>query len=105
MSGLVSRGDHQHKEYQRLDYVKKDKKGLRIGALTKLADIAGSAAVKEEYKLLAEAVHSVASRTCETWPPSVEPGAGRALLVLPVPATDWAAPLSVCGKEGSSVVP
>ena len=44
-----------------LDYIKKDKKGLRIGALTKLADIAGSAAVKEEYKLLAEAVHSVAS--------------------------------------------
>lgn len=44
-----------------LDYIKKDKKGLRIGALTKLADIAGSAEVKEGYKLLAEAAHSVAS--------------------------------------------
>ena len=44
-----------------LDYIKKDKKGLRIGALTKLADIAGSPEVKEEYKLLAEAAHSVAS--------------------------------------------
>jgi NADPH-dependent glutamate synthase beta subunit-like oxidoreductase len=44
-----------------LDYIKRDKKGLRIGALTKLADIAGSTEVKEEYKLLAEAVHSVAS--------------------------------------------
>lgn len=44
-----------------LDYIKRDKKGLRIGALTKLADIAGSKVVKEEYKLLAEAVHSVAT--------------------------------------------
>jgi NADPH-dependent glutamate synthase beta subunit-like oxidoreductase len=44
-----------------LDYIKKDKKGLRIGALAKLADIAGSMEVKEDYKLLAEAVHSVAS--------------------------------------------
>jgi NADPH-dependent glutamate synthase beta subunit-like oxidoreductase len=44
-----------------LDYIKKDKKVLRIGALTKLADIASSMEVKEDYKLLAEAVHSVAS--------------------------------------------
>ena len=44
-----------------LDYIKQDKKGLKIGALTKLADIAGSPEVKEEFKLLAEAVHSVAS--------------------------------------------
>ena len=44
-----------------LDYIKQDKKGLRIGALTKLADIAGSPEVKEKYGLLAEAVHSVAS--------------------------------------------
>ena len=44
-----------------LDYIKKDKKGLRIGALTKLADVAGSPEVKEEYKLLAEAVRSVAT--------------------------------------------
>ena len=43
-----------------LDYIRKDKKGLKIGALAKLADIAGSPEVKEEYKLLAEAVHSVA---------------------------------------------
>jgi NADPH-dependent glutamate synthase beta subunit-like oxidoreductase/CO/xanthine dehydrogenase FAD-binding subunit len=44
-----------------LNYIKKDTKGLRIGALTKLADIAGSAEVNEGYKLLAEAAHSVAS--------------------------------------------
>jgi xanthine dehydrogenase YagS FAD-binding subunit len=44
-----------------LDYIKKDKKGLRIGALTKLADIACSTEVKGEYKLLAEAAYSVAS--------------------------------------------
>ncbi len=44
-----------------MDYIKKDKKGLKIGALTLLADIAASPVVKEEYKLLAEAVHSVAT--------------------------------------------
>jgi NADPH-dependent glutamate synthase beta subunit-like oxidoreductase len=44
-----------------LDYIKKDKSGLRIGALTRLTDIAGSLEVKEEYKLLAEAAYSVAS--------------------------------------------
>ena len=44
-----------------LDYIKQDKKGLKIGALAKLADIAGSPEVKEEYKLLAEAAYSVAS--------------------------------------------
>jgi NADPH-dependent glutamate synthase beta subunit-like oxidoreductase len=44
-----------------LDYIKQDKKGLKIGALAKLADIAGSPEVKKEYKLLAEAVYSVAS--------------------------------------------
>ena len=44
-----------------LDYIKQDKKGLKIGALAKLADIAGSSEVKEEYKLLAEAAYSVAS--------------------------------------------
>jgi NADPH-dependent glutamate synthase beta subunit-like oxidoreductase len=44
-----------------LDYIKKEKKGLKIGALARLADIAGSPDVKEDYKLLAEAAHSVAS--------------------------------------------
>jgi CO/xanthine dehydrogenase FAD-binding subunit len=44
-----------------LDYIKKGKNGIRIGALAKLADVAKSPAVKEEYKLLAEAVYSVAT--------------------------------------------
>lgn len=44
-----------------LDYIKKDKKGLKIGALAKLADIAASPEVKEDYRLLADAVHSVAT--------------------------------------------
>jgi len=44
-----------------LDYIKEDKKGLRIGALTKLADIASSKKIKDTYKLLAEAAHSVAT--------------------------------------------
>jgi NADPH-dependent glutamate synthase beta subunit-like oxidoreductase len=44
-----------------LDYIKNDKKGLRIGALTKLADVARSTEIRKEYKLLAEAAYSVAS--------------------------------------------
>jgi NADPH-dependent glutamate synthase beta subunit-like oxidoreductase len=44
-----------------LDYIKKNRRGLTIGALTKLADIAQSSEVKEEHALLAEAARSVAS--------------------------------------------
>jgi xanthine dehydrogenase YagS FAD-binding subunit len=44
-----------------LDNIRNDEKGLTIGALAGLADIARSPVVKEEYKLLAEAVSSVAT--------------------------------------------
>jgi NADPH-dependent glutamate synthase beta subunit-like oxidoreductase len=44
-----------------LDYIKKDAKGIKIGALAKLADIARSPAVKEAYGLLVQAVLSVAT--------------------------------------------
>ena len=44
-----------------LDYIRKEEKGLKIGALTKLGDIAASPEVKETYGLLAQAAHSVAS--------------------------------------------
>jgi NADPH-dependent glutamate synthase beta subunit-like oxidoreductase len=43
-----------------LDSIEKDEEGLKIGALTKLADIAASPLVKEEYPLLAKAAESVA---------------------------------------------
>lgn len=49
------------KTVEGLDFIKKDKAGLKIGALAKLADIAASPEVAEEYKLLAEAVCSVAT--------------------------------------------
>lgn len=44
-----------------LSYIKTDKKGVKIGALTKLADIARSLEVKEGYGLLADAAYAVAS--------------------------------------------
>lgn len=44
-----------------LDYLNIENGALRVGALTRLADIAASPAVKEEYKLLAEAAYSVAT--------------------------------------------
>ena len=49
------------KTIEGLDFIKNEKKGLRIGALATLADVAASEAVKAEYSLLAEAVRSVAS--------------------------------------------
>jgi xanthine dehydrogenase YagS FAD-binding subunit len=44
-----------------LNYIKKDAKGLKIGALTTLADIAKTPMIKERYKVLADAAHAVAA--------------------------------------------
>jgi xanthine dehydrogenase YagS FAD-binding subunit len=44
-----------------LHYIRNDKTGLKIGALAKLADIVKSPVVQNEYKLLSEAVSSVAT--------------------------------------------
>ena len=44
-----------------LSYVKESKKGLRIGALTTLAEISKNRTIQEKYTLLAEAARSVAS--------------------------------------------
>jgi len=44
-----------------LDYIKENAKGIRIGALAKLADIAESPMIKGKYKLLAEAAEAVAT--------------------------------------------
>jgi xanthine dehydrogenase YagS FAD-binding subunit len=44
-----------------LDYIKEDKHGLKIGALTTLSDIAKSPVIKEKYKVLAEAAYAVGS--------------------------------------------
>ncbi len=44
-----------------LDYIKKEAKTLRIGALTRLEDIAKSKLVKEDFATLAEAAHGTAS--------------------------------------------
>lgn len=44
-----------------LNYIRPDAEGIKIGALTKLDDIANSSVVKEGYKILAEAAQSVAT--------------------------------------------
>jgi xanthine dehydrogenase YagS FAD-binding subunit len=44
-----------------LNYIREDSKGLKIGALTTLSNIAGSSVVKEKYKALAEAAYAVAT--------------------------------------------
>lgn len=63
--------DHIHARYpetvvdlKRIDglsYVKEDRRGLRIGALTTLSEIAANTAIKDKYGALAEAARSVAS--------------------------------------------
>lgn len=49
------------KTIRKLDYIKEDSRGLKIGALAKLADIANSPLVKKKYKILAEAAEAVAT--------------------------------------------
>jgi xanthine dehydrogenase YagS FAD-binding subunit len=44
-----------------LDYIREDRGGLRIGALSKLSDIAKSPVVRGKYTVLAEAAHAVAT--------------------------------------------
>lgn len=43
-----------------LDYIEEDSERLRIGALTKLVDIAGSSLLKEKYSVISKAAGSVA---------------------------------------------
>ncbi|HUJ88663.1 MAG TPA: FAD binding domain-containing protein [Syntrophorhabdales bacterium] len=49
------------KDVGRLDAIRQDKTGVRIGALTKLADLVSSPIVKESYPVLADAARSVAT--------------------------------------------
>ncbi len=49
------------KTIEGLDLIKEDRKGISIGAMTKLSEIAGSPVVKKNYGLLAEAAQSVAT--------------------------------------------
>jgi len=44
-----------------LDYIREDKNTLRIGALTRLADLSRSPLLRQRYGALAEAAHAVAS--------------------------------------------
>jgi NADPH-dependent glutamate synthase beta subunit-like oxidoreductase len=44
-----------------LDYIKEDARGLKVGALTKLEDIAASPIIREKYKILGEAAEAVAT--------------------------------------------
>lgn len=47
------------KTIKELEYIKEDAKGLKIGALTKLAEIAESPIIKGRYKIIAEAAEAV----------------------------------------------
>ncbi len=49
------------KSIKGLDYIQGDGKGLRIGALTRLRDIAANKEIRESYGLLAQAARTVAS--------------------------------------------
>lgn len=48
------------KNIKGLDFIKAGGKELRVGALTKLADLVQSPAVRRDYSLIAEAAHSIA---------------------------------------------
>ena len=62
LRGRLSRSGDQYQKHSRPRITSRPAaKGLRIGALTTLADIVKSPAVRKDYSLLAEAAHSVAS--------------------------------------------
>jgi xanthine dehydrogenase YagS FAD-binding subunit len=44
-----------------LEYIREDEEGLKIGALTKLRDVASNPMVRNKYRALAQAAHAVAS--------------------------------------------
>ena len=89
-----------------LDYIKKDSKGLKIGALAKLADVAKS----PDSKGRVQAPRGGGLFGGE--PPREEhghrgrqPRPGRTLLVLPVSPTTSAAPSSASGRGARSAAP
>jgi NADPH-dependent glutamate synthase beta subunit-like oxidoreductase len=49
------------KTIKNLDYIKAGARGVRIGALTRLADIVKSPEIRQDYTLLSKAAHSIAS--------------------------------------------
>jgi len=49
------------KAIPKLNYIKEDEHGLKIGALATLSDIAKSPVIQEKYKVLTEAAHAVGS--------------------------------------------
>ena len=67
-----------------LDFIKEEKGLLKIGALTRLEDIATSETVKEKYSALAEAAHRTASPHLRgDGDHRRKPMPGHPLLVLP----------------------
>ena len=89
------------KTIEGIDYIRNDKKGLRIGALARLADIVESPVVKDDYRLLADAAHSVATplvrnmaTLAEIWPRTYAAGTTGTL-------AKSADPSSVYAKAGS----
>jgi NADPH-dependent glutamate synthase beta subunit-like oxidoreductase len=44
-----------------LEYIREDDQGVKVGALTKLADLAGNETIRTSYRLVAEAAQSVAT--------------------------------------------
>ena len=67
-----------------LDAVREDARGLKIGALATLADIAASPLINEKYQVLAEAARSVATpqvRNAALNAPAAMPGYAGAIPV------------------------
>ncbi len=82
------------KEIPGLDYIDGDReRGLRIGALATLREIELSPAVHKDYRILSEAVNSIANFQIKTM------GTAVGNLCVATPATDMAPPLFVLGAN------
>ena len=66
-----------------LDFIKEEGGMLKIGATTRLGDIAAHPVVKEKYTALSQAASRVATPHAARWGPSGAPCAAAPLLVFP----------------------
>jgi len=76
-----------------LDYIRKDGENLKIGALTNLRTIELSPIIREDYSILAEAIHTIASIQVKNM------GTAVGNLCIATPASDVAPPLFALGAK------
>ena len=89
-----------------LDTIREENEWLKIGALARLKDIAGSPLIRERYGVLAEAARSVGSLLrSATSPPWAGTSARRCAAGISATPVTWGAPYPVPAREKAPAWP